>query len=213
MNSKHLLIIALSTFLLSHHFIKAQNSEAFGKGTVVATIGYGFPDLNRSSLRASYNIYGYNSTTVNGIGPLILKGDYGIVKFNWGHTVGAGIVLGFSTTHIKYNYTNWGWNNQYTETDNYTTITIGARGSYHFYTKEKVDCYANIGVGFNINSNNQTTTNPNGIVNTSSVSKRPGVYEAFTVGIRYYFAKNIGVYAEAGWDMHAPVQGGIALKF
>ncbi len=198
------IILILSSLLFYSQNIKSQSS-AFDKGTVVATIGYGLPDLHRTSLRASYNAY--NNTSVYGFGPLILKGDYGIVKFKWGHTVGAGIVLGFSTTTINYLYSN----NLWSQTDHYTTITIGVRGSYHFYTKEKIDCYANVGIGFNINSNNQSSTNPIGANN--SVYKSPGSYEAFTIGIRYYFTKNIGVYAEAGYDMHAPIQGGLALKF
>jgi predicted porin len=204
MKTTTVLTLALSSLLLFTQKTKAQES-AFEKGTIVATLGYGFPDLNRASLRSFYNVY--NNTTVRGFGPIILKGDYGIYKFKWGHSVGAGIVMGFSNNIITYNYLS----NYYLETDKYTTITIGARGSYHFFTKEKIDCYANIGAGFNINNEIRTTST--GITNSNPVSKRSGVYEAFTVGIRYYFSKNFGVYAEAGWDMSTPVQGGIALKF
>ena len=207
MKTTTLLTLALSSLLFFAQKTKAQES-AYEKGTVVITAGYGLPDFNRISLRSSYNVYGYNGTTVRGFGPLILKGDYGIYKFKWGHTVGAGLVLGFNTTTINYLYSS----NLWTETDRYTTITVGARGSYHFFTKEKIDCYANVGLGFNINTYNQTTNDPRGYIN-NSISNRPGVYEAFTVGIRYYFTKNIGVYAEAGWDMSTPIQGGLALKF
>lgn len=203
-----ILTLALSSLLLCTQKTKAQES-AFEKGTVAITVGYGFPDIDRMNLRSSYNVWGYNSTTVRGFGPFLLKGDYGIVKFKWGHTVGAGLVLGFNTTTTNYIYSSHLW----TETDRSTTITVGARGSYHFFTKEKIDCYANVGLGFNINSYTQSTNDPLGYTNSNSVSKRPGVYEAFTVGIRYYFSKNFGVYAEAGWDMSTPVQGGIALKF
>lgn len=208
MKTKTILTLALSSLLFCTQKTKAQES-AFEKGTVAITVGYGFPDLDRTSLRSSYNFYGYNGTTIRGFGPLLLKGDYGIVKFKWGHTVGAGLVVGFNTNTINYFYSN----NLWKETDRYTTIVIGARGSYHFFTKEKIDCYANIGLGMNINSHTESTTDPRGFTNSGSVSKRPGVYEAFTVGIRYYFSKNFGVYAEAGWDMSTPVQGGIALKF
>ena len=99
----------------------------------------------------------------------------------------------------------------YSETHKYKTITVGARGTYHFFTKEKFDCYASIGLGFNINTASRTTDNPNGY--TSYASARSGVYSAFTVGIRYYFTKNFGVYSELGWDNSTPIQAGLALKF
>ncbi|MBK6985002.1 MAG: hypothetical protein IPH32_09720 [Bacteroidetes bacterium] len=211
-----LFTIALVSAILFHNKILAQDNSAFDKGTVVATAGYGFPDFYRTSLRVSYNAY--SSRSVRGFGPIILKGDYGIVKFKWGHSVGAGIVIGYSNTRVNYTYieTKWnngnGWNNYtYSQTDNYQTITIGARGSYHFFTKEKVDCYANVGLGFNINTSTHTTDNPNGY--TSYAASRSGLYNAFTVGIRYYFTKNIGVYSELGWDNSTPIQGGVAIKF
>ncbi|MES2763317.1 MAG: hypothetical protein V4677_13980 [Bacteroidota bacterium] len=205
-----LLLTLILTCLFNFNF-KAQDNTAFEKGTIVATAGYGFPDLYRTNLRVSYN--GYSSRTIRGFGPLILKGDYGIVKFKWGHSVGAGIVIGYSSTKVEYINNYYGpIAGVYTETDNYRTITIGARGTYHFYTKEKIDCYASIGLGYNINSFTQTHNNPNGYYARTG-NARAGLYSAFTVGIRYYFTKNIGVYAEGGWDMSAPIQGGVAIKF
>lgn len=213
---KLFLLLTASFVVLCNNTYKAQDNTAFEKGTIVATVGYGFPDLHRANLRSGYTAY--SSNKVSGIGPIILKGDYGIVKFKWGHSVGAGIVIGYSSTKIvfndfyyNYNYGNYGVANSYTETNNYRKITIGARGTYHFYTKEKIDCYASIGLGFNVNSFSRTTTNPNGY--TQAAVANSGAYSAFTAGIRYYFTKNIGVYAEAGWDMSAPIQGGLAIKF
>lgn len=190
----------------------SQDAVAFDKGTLVVTAGYGFPDLYRTSLRTRYN--GYTSTTVKGFGPLLFKGDYGIVKFKWGHSVGVGAVIGYNSTSV--NFTNYYYNTgflytPYTQTDKYRTITIGARGTYHFFTKEKFDCYASIGLGFNINSYSYSSTVPGTFINSSY--GRSGLYSAATVGIRYYFTKNFGVYSELGWDLNAPIQGGVCLKF
>lgn len=214
---KQITLIFASFIFLLNVTSNAQENTAFEKGSIVITGGYGFPDLYRSTLRLAYN--SYSNRTVKGFGPLIIKGDYGIVKFKWGHSVGAGIVIGYNSTNINFAYTDsrWysgsGWNNYtYSETDIYKTVTIGARGTYHFYTKEKFDCYASIGLGFNINTYAQSTNDPNGVVKTAYTG-RSGIYEAFTVGIRYYFTKNIGVYSEVGWDMSAPIQAGIAIKF
>ena len=209
---KKQIVLALASFIfLLNTTLKAQDNLAFDKGTIVATAGYGFPDFYRTSLRVSYN--GYSSRTVRGFGPLIIKGDYGIVKFKWGHSVGAGIVLGYSSTTVKYT-------NYYTtmipvdETDKYRTITIGARGTYHFFTKEKLDCYVSLGAGFNINTYDYSNSfgYTYGVYATPAKS-RSVLYESATVGIRYYFTKNIGVYSELGWDMSAPIQAGVAIKF
>lgn len=212
---KKIIVLILSTIVLLPLQNKAQDESAFEKGTVVATVGYGFPDLYRTSLRVAYG--SYSSRTVRGFGPLLLKGDYGIIKFKWGHAVGAGIVIGYSSTSVTYNYNDYVgypyYNNAvYTQKDKYNTITIGARGTYHFFTKEKFDCYASIGLGYNINTYSYSTNNPNG-QSYRSASSRAGIYSAFTVGIRYFFTPNIGVYSELGWDASAPIQGGLALKF
>lgn len=214
---KQIVLTLVSFIFLLNTTVQAQDESAFEKGTVVATAGYGFPDFYRTSLRVSYNAY--SSTKVSGIGPIILKGDYGIVKFKWGHSVGAGIVIGYSSTNIKYTYieSKWnygnGWNSYtYNQTDNYRTITVGARGTYHFFTKEKIDCYASVGLGYNINSYTQTTDNPSGGYSRVGAA-RASVYSAINVGIRYYFTKNIGVYSEVGWDMSVPIQAGVAIKF
>lgn len=205
MKTKIILTFILSSIFIFNSKIKAQETT-FDKGTVVLTLGYGLPDLNRMSLRSS-NIKDYDNKTIRGYGPIIFKAEYGFYKFKWGHSVGGGIIVGVNSTSVTYYYSNSLW----THTDRSTTITIGARGTYHFFNNDKIDCYANVGLGFNVNSYNQITNNPKG-KNDLYFNKRSNLYEAFTVGIRYYFSKNIGVYAEAGWDM-APFQGGLAVKF
>lgn len=213
MKNRTLLVLTSIIFLFSTT-TKAQDNTAFEKGTVVVTAGYGFPDFYRNSLRSAY--VGYKTSKVTGFGPIILKGDYGIVKFKWGHSVGAGIVLGYSSSHVDFSDTKY-TTSVYVGEALYRTITIGARGSYHFFTKEKFDCYVSLGAGFNINSYIENSTGgysySGSYYGTTRIASRSQLYELATVGIRYYFTKNIGVYSELGWDMSAPIQGGIALKF
>jgi hypothetical protein len=126
--------------------------------------------------------------------------------------------VGISTTNVSYNYvdanyTTQYYNNTYVQTYSSTNIIIGVSGTYHILTKEKLDCYARVGLGGIINIASQSTTDPNGSASNAVLPHYPGVYEALTFGIRYYFTKNIGVYAEGGWDAHSIVQGGLAVKF
>ena len=211
-----LLSFALINAIVFNTKSVAQDNTAFEKGTVVITAGLGFPDFYRIDQRARYNSYKvYNSTSVKGFGPIILKADYGIVKFKWGHTLGAGIVFGYNSTTVDFTYYKYNNGNGITEyfnqTDRFRTVTVGARATYHYFTNEKVDCYANVGLGYNIRTYSRTTNDPDGgYLYTSGNST---AYTAFTAGIRYYFTKNFGVYAELGWDMSTPLQGGLALKF
>ncbi|MES2516363.1 MAG: hypothetical protein V4580_19570 [Bacteroidota bacterium] len=209
--------LILILICLVNYNSKAQDKTAFEKGTVVVTAGYGFPDFYRASLRSSYGIY--NSNEVSGFGPIIVKGDYGIVKFKWRHTLGAGIILGFSSTKVQYTNYYVGGKGLSSGADSYRTITIGGRGTYHFFTKEKMDCYVSLGAGFNINSARYSIVYPDGGdylyggYSKARIQTRSALYGSATIGIRYYFTKNMGVYAEAGWDMSAPIQGGLAIKF
>ena len=213
--------LVLGVLILLANPVSAQSSSssessnsglAFDVKRLVLTFGYGFPNFERNSYRSYYNGYGYKSYNYYGIGPIIAKADYGIIKFKWKHSVGVGIMVGYNSTSAQYEYFNKN-NFLYKQTDSYSTVTIGARGTYHFFTTEKVDCYGSVGLGFNINSHNYTTNDPNGFNNTTYYSKAPSTYEALTVGIRYYFSKSFGVYAEAGWDFATPLQAGIAFKF
>jgi hypothetical protein len=189
---------------------RAQDSTVFKKGTIVITVGIGLPDYYRMSLKTAYR--GHSNLDIYGFGPLIIKGDYGIIKFKWGHSIGAGMVLGFNTSTVKYSdlNTSRAIPVNYRGKDVYRTFTIGARGTYHFYTTNDIDCYASIGLGFNINTVSQTANN--GYLLNAHAPLRSWGYSAFTAGARYYFTKNIGVYAEAGWDMSSLIQGGLTIK-
>lgn len=63
-------------------------------------------------------------------------------KFKWGHSVGAGIVIGFNSTSVKFtdNYYDYYNNNYnlitYNETHTFRTITVGARGCITFSQKK-----------------------------------------------------------------------------
>lgn len=53
---KKQIVLALASFIfLFNSTTKAQDNTAYEKGTIVATVGYGFPDLYRTSLRLAYN--------------------------------------------------------------------------------------------------------------------------------------------------------------
>lgn len=212
MNSKlqASLLIVLVCFVAK---IKAQE-PLFKEKDLVVTAGYGFPDFNRLEIRRYYSSYHSSNydRTVRGFGPLLLKADYGVYKFDWGHTLGVGGVFGFSRTTVKEHWLWWnGSQNEWVDDKSkYTSVIIGARGTYHFYGTDKLDCYGALGFGYSIGLYHHTTTNSNASWRSGRYGNA-GLYETLVIGARYYFNEHIGVYGEAGWDA-ALLQLGIAIK-
>lgn len=206
-------LLALTTAIGMFYATKTkaqEGSPCFEKGNTVITAGYGFPNLQ------SYGWIGNGYTRV-GFGPIYFKGDYALLKIkDWGpgHVIGVGGIIGFSGTTITYTGEYWNLNSaryeKYTDKHKYRQIIFGVRGTYHVYTTDKIDCYAAIGIGYNIGTYAYSSDYPySGHNNSGSASA--GIYHSEMIGIRYYFSKGFGVYAEVGSD-RAPVQGGIVLK-
>ncbi len=212
---KKINILILAFALMSTISLNAQDA-AFGKGKTVVTLGYGFPNLARIGLRIIYSGSAYQNTTISGFGPILLKGDYGILK-----NLGVGAVIGYSNTKLDLVGTDSHYNNNtgYTENYNYyaslhwSSLSIGAHANYHFVTKEKVDAYVGGGAGYTINTISYTVNDPYQQTHGTLAYNPNTVYFGVTVGLRYYFSPNIGVYAEGGFEKGSILQGGMAVKF
>ncbi len=194
--------------------LNAQDDLAFDKGKTVVTIGYGVPNLARVGLRLIYGTYpGYS---VSGFGPILVKGDYGILK-----NLGVGAVIGYSSTKLSYTESNTYYNGNgnyqtytYQESLLWTSLSLGGHANYHFVRKEKVDVYVGGGLGYTINNLTYSNNDPYYPNNVTYATYNPNaIFYAVTIGMRYYFTPNIGIYAEGGIEKGALLQGGLALKF
>lgn len=208
-----------------------NDGTAFRKGNIAITVGYGFPNLYKAlhkSFIVNLNNLGdpYGTTTyaysANAFGPTFLKVDYGVTKL-----IGLGLTAGYFNSNITQTatYTVSEYNSStstyidktYQDVTKYTysSLSIGARINFHFGTGEKLDPYAGVALGYSSNTVKQTysTNNPNATV--SAPYNRTGIptHFAITVGMRYYFTPNIGIYGELGFDKWSLIQGGLAIKF
>jgi hypothetical protein len=206
-----ILLFAMS-FVLTY---QTKGQEAFDKGKTVVTVGYGVPNLARVGLRLIYG--GYQGYSVSGFGPILVKGDYGILK-----NLGIGAVIGYSSTKLSFDQTdsyydyNTGYSQSYTyrESLKWTSLSLGAHANYHFVRKEKVDVYVGGGLGYTINNITYSNNDPYNQNPGSYIAYSPNaIFYAVTIGMRYYFTPNIGIYAEGGIEKGALLQGGLALKF
>jgi hypothetical protein len=203
----------LIAFIVTASSANAQ-SPAFDKGTTVVTMGYGVPNLARVGLKLIYGPYpGYS---VTGFGPIMVKGDYGILK-----NLGVGAVIGYSNIKVSYTdndyyYDNNGYSQPYSyqESVTWSSLSLGAHANYHFVRKEKLDVYVGGGLGYTINNLVYSNNDPYyGGTRTYTTYNPSSVFYAATVGLRYYFTPNIGIYGEAGIEKGALFQGGLAIKF
>lgn len=90
-----------------------------------------------------------------------------------------------------------------------SSYVIGARGSYHFneilnINDDKVDLYAGLGLGY---SGFSWKSSYAGIVGSNG-----SVVMLAHLGGRYFFANNLGAFAEVGYGV-APLQVGVTFKF
>lgn len=186
-----------SVFSQKKNSNKETSSDApFQKGTNSLGLGVG-AGLN-------YNYYGDVLTPPS----LVLTFDHG-VKDNLGPgNLGIGGVFSYKSSRYKYSFGNYKatWRN----------IIVGVRGTYHLTMlvdkNNKFDPYAGVTAGLRFTIYDDTYYNSNPILNDPyNYNVAYPVVGAF-IGAKYYFAKSLGAFAEAGYDISF-FRAGLCLKF
>ncbi|MEI7581677.1 hypothetical protein [Runella sp.] len=131
-----------------------------------------------------------------GAGGIGLGGSF---EFGIHDAISVGVLGGYSG---RSNYLGSG--------SNWSVLTFGARGSYHFnellkLDDDKIDLYAGLGLGYRNISWGYAGT-------AYSSSYGSGVLLLAHIGGKYYFKPNLGVFAELGSGF-GTLQAGIAFKF
>ncbi|MDR0526642.1 MAG: porin family protein [Spirochaetaceae bacterium] len=95
-----------------------------------------------------------------------------------------------------------------------TMMGIGARAAWHFNFARNLDTYVGLNLGWMIYNQKQEYTilwpNEQKIENEYDLSS---FYYAFNLGVRWFFIKNLGLYAEVGYSPISVASAGITLKF
>jgi hypothetical protein len=107
-------------------------------------------------------------------------------------------------TQSRWNY----WGNDYLA---YNVFAFGGRANYHFnFEVDKLDVYAGLVLGWEIgrwsSSNNADDSWLRYYGNYS------GFHFGFHAGARYFFTRNIGAFAEAGYGL-TYIKAGLSFKF
>ncbi|MBK8884162.1 MAG: hypothetical protein IPN67_17890 [Bacteroidales bacterium] len=113
-------------------------------------------------------------------------------------SIGVGGMLAYSSH--KYEYFGWGWK--------YTSIVIGARGTFHYPLVDKLDTYTGLFLGYDISTAKEYGT-ATGIDYNNSYG---GLTYAWFAGARYYFSDKFAAFAELGVGVTI-LNVGVTLKF
>jgi opacity protein-like surface antigen len=194
---KNLLTLSFLLGIIAFSAPSKVNAQAFMPGDVVLSAGYGAPNLSKFIFRV-FDGYFYTTT---GYGPIHVKGEYAVSE-----NFGLGMSVNYSNT--KLTLTDGG----YTYAVMYNPISFNVRGNLHFGNSEKFDPYIGLGIGygyrkFRIESNDPAAeTFVGDILDISNPLGLEG-----TLGGRYFFNDNIGLYAEVG-PAKSIVQMGLSFK-
>jgi hypothetical protein len=175
------LLLSLLVVVFSLTQLSAQQST-FEKGDKVVNLGIGMGSTHGSPFAAIFS----GSFDLGIVDNIAKKG-----------VIGVGGYLGFST---------WKYVTYWRTTD----FLIAARGTFHYPLVDKLDTYAGVMLGYDINSHKYTGpgSEPGWGGNFG------GAISSLFVGIRYYLSKNFAVMSEANVG-YGPenINVGIALKF
>ena len=167
----------------------AINAQVFEQGSNQLNLGYGV-GLGYGRLLNAYSAnQGYK---FSGFGPAFLSYERGITD-----NIGVGASISYSSYGAK-----WIDNVIYDYSYRWSTLSIMARGAYHFsVSNDKFDPYAGVGLGFMKFGYKWTSNDPTFNESNQNVSLgTPFGYQIFA-GARYMFSDKIGAYAEIGYGL------------
>ncbi len=200
-----ILILTTITFLNTAKAGGKGSENSFDEGKVVVSGGYGAPWLSATV----FNSYSSNTDySLKSIGPAYLKLEYGVTSW-----VGVGFNWAYANADINYTAADGSYIEKHTVS--FTTMSFLGRVNFHFLPdNEKIDLYGGLGMGYRSGgwTFKSTSTNPNySATNETTPTLIPIGFE-ITLGGRYYFTPNIGMYAEIGLAK-SPFQIGLCAKF
>jgi opacity protein-like surface antigen len=195
-------LVALLSLASMPSMLRAQS---FVEGSHQLSVGHGAVTF-LSNLNRSFDLY--QDVGYSGLGPLYFKYEYAVTD-----KIGMGVNFAYAENEWSYRYSTTDENGNttfYDETTKRDTYSILARMNFHFGNSERFDPYFGFGVGYRDANWRMSSTGPDGGSGVVLKSLMPFGME-FTLGGRYYFAKNIGLYAEVG-AAKSVFQGGLVVK-
>jgi opacity protein-like surface antigen len=195
---KLLFTIALvATTFLNFSTLLAQNAFEIKKNYI--SVGYGLELLNAQSWYPESQREGYKFSS---LGPITMKYEHAL-----GEEFGLGLVVGYSKSSVSWIDTS-GVDN-YNYSFKFQKITAALRMNWHFFTDENWNAYAGVGMGYK-DSTWKLETNDDWYNDDVEIKGAP-IALSLSMGVRYYFSPNLGLFLETGMG-HGFVQCGLQVK-
>jgi opacity protein-like surface antigen len=202
------IVFAITMFSILCLTRTETSAQAFSEGGHTISAGYGFVTFMGALKSSVEDNDENNNIKFKNFGPLYFKYEYGVAEH-----IGLGINFAYATNEISYNYDDIDDNGNdvvYKEVDTRKTYSILARVNFHFGDAEKFDPYLGVGLGYRDAKWTFESNDPDGFNADYKTLVKFG-FET-TVGVRYFFSDNFGLYGEVG-GAKSIVQLGLCGKF
>lgn len=184
--------------------LRADEKRSFGEGKFVMSLGYGWPNLGTSLLKAIVDATDNTSNvSIVGLGPLHFRGEFGLSE-----NVGLAASINYISAAVKWRSFNDTSLVFYDNKFERSSISVLARLNFHFGVSDVIDPYFGIGAGYKGVTWKIVSDDPS-LDNYSVGGLSPFGFET-TIGFRYYLTEGFGLYCEFG-IAKSLVQGGIAI--
>ncbi len=191
-------------------FLKNEDGgeKCFDESTHIINLGVGFGNPSYHSVYRGGKGYKYGQTPA-----FSLTYEQALPKKLGPGYLGLGAYLGFQHEYYEYDYNN-SFNNSYYYHHSWNYYMVAVRGAYHWdvLNSKNAEVYAGVIIGMRFSVHNYTTNDPD---NKDPYSYTQSfAYPAYSVfaGARWYFVKNCGLFAEAGYGI-SYLNGGFSFKF
>lgn len=182
------------------------HAQAFPKGKNMVSVGYGAVTF-LGNLKRTFDPY--TDLTYRSLGPLYLKYEHAVAD-----NIGLGLSFAYAENSFSYRYTSTdeaGVERSYKETTERSTYSVLARFNFHMGDSPRFDPYVGFGLGYRDAQWKVRSDAPSGSSGVDMKSLMPFGFE-LTIGARYFFLENLGVYAEVG-GAKSIFQGGLSARF
>ncbi|MBP7808909.1 MAG: hypothetical protein KA163_06435 [Bacteroidia bacterium] len=185
--------------------------KCFDENTHIINLGVGFGSRSYHSISRGA---GFSSGTTPAFS---LTYEQALKKKLGPGYLGVGAYLGFQHQYYKYDYSYYDNGlNYYTYYSHHkwNYYMVAARAAYHWdvLNSKNAEVYAGVVIGMRFQIHNYETNDPG--KKDPYTYTQSFAYPAYSVfaGARWYFAKNFGLFAEAGYGI-SYINAGFSIKF
>lgn len=194
-------------FALFLMFSYVSQAQIYPKGSINVSAGYGavtYGNLVLKLFEKELNLKNLNSSLT---GPLYFKGEYAVAD-----NFTMGLNLNYSKTSATFTIDSAGIAGKYTGTLGLRSTSAILRANYTIpFAEDRAGFMIGGGLGYRGFRATYSDNKPETPVDGGISLPVPVTFE-LTMGLRYYFTENIGLYVETGIT-RSLLQGGITARF